>query len=68
MAEPITPITDADESPGFRAFCNEGDCVWSSHSTDTADQALGVIEGHLKDVHDITDTKNAKFDIEELSP
>lgn len=49
----------------FQAFCEEGDCLWSSTSRDTRNEALGAFEGHAKDIHGVTDTTKIKFAIDE---
>lgn len=44
-------MTNECDDVAYRAFCDNGDCLWSSPLADH-DVALGYLERHTDDTHD----------------
>lgn len=56
-----------EDSTGFRGFCMEPECVWSSNARSSYSQAEAEVQDHLRSVHGLTDVSQVKFDIDETS-
>lgn len=42
---------DVSDLPTFRAFCETGDCTWSSHGATSHGTAEGALVDHLDAAH-----------------